>query len=117
MKTQTIEQMKPDTHYNSWSSYETWLLNLWLTNEQGTSEYWQESAQTAFDGAREDCGLTKLENAALALADTLKDQWETDVAEQISRNNGFVTDLVNSALSEVNWMEIANSLLDDVDKD
>ena len=24
--------------YNGWSNYETWLVNLWIDNEPGTSE-------------------------------------------------------------------------------
>jgi len=24
--------------YNNWTNYETWCVNLWLTNEEGTSQ-------------------------------------------------------------------------------
>ena len=31
--------------YQGWTNYETWAVNLWLGNEQGSHEYWQEQAR------------------------------------------------------------------------
>ena len=25
--------------YNGWTNYETWLVNLWMDNEQGSQEF------------------------------------------------------------------------------
>jgi hypothetical protein len=46
------------------------------------------------------------------LASQLKDQFEENAPEL----SGCYADLLNAALSEVNWHEIAENLLSEVDK-
>jgi len=31
--------------YNGWTNYETWLVKLWIDNEQGSQDYWIERAE------------------------------------------------------------------------
>lgn len=99
--------------YQGWENYETWAVKLWMDNEEGTYLYWRETAQTAWDLATADLPFTRDERAALDLADDLKEWHE----EQLPEVAGFVGDLLQAAFSEVNWMEIAKSLLEDVDKE
>ena len=87
--------------YNGWTNYESWLVKLWMDNEQGTQKYWTEQAEQHFKIHGED-------NLRL-LADALKEYHE----EQLPEVQGFVSDLLNSAMSEVNWQEIAESLVND----
>jgi hypothetical protein len=38
--------MSNDTQtYNGWTNYETWCVHLWLTNDEGTYNYWREEAE------------------------------------------------------------------------
>ncbi len=109
--------------YNGWFNYETWLVNLWMGNEEGSSSYYAEMAQEAWDNA-EDGGdavrFTREQNARYALAQQICDEYEDSMAELLEhskRLNGSVwADLLNASLSEVNWDEIAEHLLVDVDK-
>ena len=87
--------------YNGWTNYETWLVKLWIDNEQGSQEYWQERAE---DNVKRD-----EDGDIRALAEELKDQHE----EMLPKLEGFAADLMNAALSEVDWHEIAGSLIDD----
>jgi hypothetical protein len=93
--------------YNGWVNYETWVTALWLDNEQSSYTDWRERAQSAFENAEGD-----RENAGYALAQELKDEISnsSDIPE-----SGLFADLVNAALSEVDWDEIAKHLLDEVD--
>jgi hypothetical protein len=100
--------------YNGWTNYETWNCKLWIDNSQGDQEYWVEQAQDAYDSAEKDDSFTKKENAALDLMDRLKDSFEENVPTDVS---GFYADIMNAALSEVNWHEIAESLLEDVEEE
>ena len=99
-------------NYNGWTNYETWLVKLWIDNDEGSQNYWQESARAMHNAALPDETFTQSERAALDLMNDLKSEHE-QIAEQAGvPNTGFVADLFNAAMSEVNWHEIAASLIE-----
>jgi hypothetical protein len=78
-----------DKTYNGWTNRATWLVNLWVGNN--LAEYAKDALDqnmTAYD-------------AEQYLKD---DHWLEDVAEF-----GFISDLVNEVLDQVNWQEIAKA--------
>jgi DNA-directed RNA polymerase specialized sigma24 family protein len=97
--------------YNGWTNYETWAVKLWMDNEQGSYNYWREATQEAWEHpARNQFIDSHRDRARLALADRLKDEHEENAP---TSEASIYTDLLSAALSEVNWNEIADSLLDD----
>lgn len=102
-----------DTKYQGWANYETWNVKLWMDNDEGSYHHWKESAQEAYDSASGNSFRTREQRAADNLADTLKDEH----AEMLPELDGFAGDLLTAAFGEVNWREIAASLLEDVDKE
>lgn len=104
-----------DEKYNGWTNYETWLVKLWMDNDQGSYNYWQEIAQEIYNEARADANFTKEERAKLDLADQLKNEHEENAPTGTS---GVYSDLMKGALGRVDWHEIAQALIDDgVDKE
>lgn len=101
--------------YNGWTNYETWCVNLWLGNDQGSDEYWRERAQTAWDESETETSFTRAERATLTLSDSLKDEIEQGASERIS-DASLYSDLLSAAISEVNWYEIAEHFISDVDQ-
>lgn len=91
--------------YNGWTNYETWLVKLWMDNEQGTQEYFNEQADEVLERDPDDEDNDRIRT----LAEIIKEQHE----ESLPKLEGFAADLMNAALSEVNWEEIANSLIED----
>jgi len=89
--------------YNGWTNYETWLVGLWLDNEQALYEEIRDMSGRAFRHVDEDNEEEKT-STLHNLSDEIKDYVENMIPENLP---GFVSDLVNSALSEVNWKEIA----------
>src|SRR6266436_3571722 len=89
--------------YNGWYNYETWLVKLWIDNEEGSSRYWDEVAQEVYDESEAERFFTRDERAALTLSDRLKDEFE-EAQPEVS---GFWADLLNASMSEVNWHEIS----------
>lgn len=81
--------------YNGWSNYETWLLALWIDNERSSYVYWQEVAAELND--------THL------IADRLRDDFAAAAEDRLGES-GFWLDLVNAALSEVDWCEVAEHI-------
>ena len=85
--------------YNGWKNYETWCVNLWLTNEPETERCLRMLAQT---------------NAGLShRADRLRD-YTLDMNGVIDGAGmytspgltGMYADLLRSALENVDWREI-----------
>ena len=108
-----------DKGYNGWTNYETWLVNLWIDNDQGTQEYWldkaKDFAECAQDSSQVRDGIwTTAEAAKFNFADFLKDRYEGDAAYFLPSDRANVFhDLLQAALGRVEWMEIAASLLDE----
>jgi hypothetical protein len=102
-----------DETYNGWKNYETWLVGLWLDNDQGSYEYWREQAREHWNSAptckQARQGIwTAEEAAAFNLADQLKEEIEN--SSPLTDADLF-SDLLNSALSEVDWQEVAENFL------
>ena len=101
--------------YNGWSNYETWAVKLWIDNEQGSSDYWREATLDAWaHPVRNQFIDSDRDRAAIALADRLKDEHDDSDHPVFAAANGSVyADLLNAALSEVDWREIADSMIAD----
>ncbi|MGH8235391.1 MAG: DUF7249 family protein [Steroidobacteraceae bacterium] len=98
-----------DQTYNGWKNYETWNVALWIDNEQGSHEYWQERTREILADA--DC---EKDDAASALADALE-EWCDEMRDHGSTTEGMFGDLLTHALGQVYWREIAENWLSDVD--
>jgi hypothetical protein len=68
--------------------------------------------QRARRGRIQQCRGQSVENANFALADQLKELFESD--EQIP-TSGWMADAVNAYLSEINWHEIAKHYIAEVE--
>ncbi len=104
--------------YNGWTNYETWVVKLWMDNEEDSYRGGCAMAQEAWDEAEATGDWTREQAALFALEDRLKADYEE--AKDIILDNAKISssvwaDLLGAALSEVNWREIATAMLDDVD--
>jgi|ERR1043166_1966752 hypothetical protein len=94
--------------YNGWTNYETWVVNLWMDNEEGTQRYWSERAEEIVRSSEADQYNTKIERAYSDLSDELKREHEENAPEV----SGVFSGLLTAALGEVDWYEIAKSWID-----
>lgn len=117
--------------YNGYTNYETWCVNLWIDNSEGSHTWWRDAACEAYRSAEANSSFSRLEVAVDVLADRLRDFHNTaagDVADRVWLRSGMqhdlaggcidgavFGDLLRSALSEVNWDEIATNLLEGVE--
>ena len=98
--------------YNGWYNYETWAVKLWLDNDYGSYRYMQERSAEVLAEHTDDDGATDDDAFKIAFADFLRDHHQ-EAAESVTRGQASIfSDLISSALSEVNWEEIAGVYLD-----
>ena len=95
--------------YNGWTNYETWLANIWLSNDQWTVEFldstWNDQLMPdAIEQELSDADLVEL--MAHLVSNTLEELTETGTGASLA------SDLINAALGEVNTREIAHALIE-----
>jgi hypothetical protein len=81
------------TAYNGWPNYETWVVHLWLSNDQGTE-------QTMHD-------LVTEASSCYAAGDTIQ-MWVEEQCPLAEQASVFV-DLLGHALGRVEWAEVARA--------
>lgn len=97
------------TEYNGWTNYETWAVMLWINNSAGSQDYWHEQARECWS---EDSDTTDPSaSARYHLAERLNGAHNDGIPDAV--DGTVYADLLNAALSEVDWDECADSLLED----
>lgn len=105
--------------YNGYTNYETWVVNLHLDNTQSLQEEWQAEARKAVLAAREALDPVRFDEervrqeASYILASMLK---ESLAEERYPEVTGLYADLLNAALADVNWLEIARNYITNEEK-
>ena len=92
--------------YNGWFNYETWLVNLWMDNDQGSHEMWREHARESID-IDEGCNWFYFEERLKEYLDMLVEDMDNGIA------SGLAHDLIGAAISEVNTREISMHWISD----
>ncbi len=82
--------LKPSSTYNGWSNKETWLVQLWLGD--------------VLDADKEE-GATITPDHIEALVDQMMYRFEDE--------SGFVRDIMNCALCEIDYHELASHYEED----
>lgn len=84
--------------YNGWSNWETWLVNVWA------GEYIFRTIQNIL--------VDNPEETLYNLSEAIKEDILS--ANPLISETSMYSDLLGSALSQVNWMELTETMLADV---
>jgi hypothetical protein len=94
---------KEETH-NGWRNYPTWVVNLWLSNDEGLYRALEERVEAYV-------GLGRPTNE---LAGSIKFWVVEDLVPDLGAS--FAADLLGFALDQVDWLEIAEAWASDVEE-
>ena len=97
-----IAMSNPNTKYNGWTNYDTWLCNLWFDNFEFSEML------DMFDGCEDKDDILRV------IKNYIKDYVEEYVEESRENASGFINDLISSALGEIDYYDIAEHYVDDV---
>ena len=119
MKTEQTQQFREVKEYNGWSNYPTWCVKLWLDNDEGTYNFWQDATkqhkQDAPTCQQVKEGIWTVEQTVrFNLADQLKNEITNNRPEQTAEQCGMYFDLMCWAFDYVNWNEIAKALIEEI---
>lgn len=88
-----------ENRYNGWANWETWLCSLWI--DQSDNHSWYREYAIEHKVSTEDIAQM-LENEI----------WDSYKESKVS---GFFSDIIANAIREVDFVEIAESILEGVD--
>lgn len=92
-----------DEKHEGWTNKETWLVSLWLNNEERTYNFACSVALAGRANGKADLQIGEMiENVIV----------ESLISDNV---NGFTRDLLNAALARVDWKEIGVSFRESVD--
>lgn len=95
--------------YNGWTNYPTWAVNLWLSNEKDLYFYFRELTETI----KEEVELgpeDKIYNLSLAIKEFVEDNYP--LPTDCYGFYGFYSDILEFALGQVNYYEIAENMIE-----
>ena len=99
-----------DTTYNDWPNRETWLVDLWLTNDQGTYNALEELVSGIEPDVTEFGTISREHRIADALVGFVDDLIAPPDADV---EYGLAVDLITTALGRVDWRELADNYAED----
>ena len=83
-----VQSQTVTTEYNGWTNRETWVVNLWLTNDE-----------CYYDELRAIVKNFDSDDQAKALEDWIRFEYDGEYSS-------ICADLINNSLAEVDWYEI-----------
>lgn len=90
--------------YNGWKNYETWLCQLWIDNERTRYEFYRETAKK-LTGER----INRVYELSLFIEDGFE--------KEQPLVTGFYADLLTSAIAKIDFYEIAESIIDELEEE
>jgi hypothetical protein len=107
-----MAKKNPEKGFNGWSNYETWAVKLWMDNDGFDFESFISDAKDAAKRSRTYPNQSKKSKVANLMAPMLNEYFEDSMPDFGAT---LWADLLGAAMSEVDWFEIAENIMDEYD--
>ena len=102
--------------YNGWANYETWVVKLWIDNDEVMLKSWQDRLKEIVSYLKTPEGYSDSDKKLFTLKDRFIHEMEKDLREDFKDSAPDLgasvwADLLNSAIQEVNFYEIAEDMV------
>ena len=105
-----------DKKYNGWTNWETWNFKLWLDNEKSTYDLIQDQMKSFIKrhkGSFMEDTPTEIDKINKSQNEFQKWLEEYAYEDKPELKPSFYSDALNASIREINFHEIAKSLIDD----
>ena len=102
--------------HNGYTNYETWVVHLWISNNEIEQDFYEDLTISAYMDSEDTKYLSKNEEARRKIVESLKGIYEEEIDGILEKSNTRSTvwsDLIEKSISNVNWHEIADHMLED----
>ena len=103
--------MKAETH-NGWTNYETWAVKLWIDEGGGIDDLAEDFVATQTPEELDFTENKMWSSAAVTFGGMVRQS--VDEMNPLDSGASMYADLLNAALGEVNWTEIASHIIEGV---
>ena len=98
--------------YNGWTNRETWVLNLWINNEEvWYNEVRLQAAEIIESTLDNPWGSTPDEDEQVHQIATWLEEWTEKKVTLPDSITGLVSDLLRSSIWKINYREVASNIL------
>ena len=97
--------------YNGYANYETWLVSVWIDNDQRHIDHWVDVAKHHYNIAEDSKHFTKREEAIISFSGDMAECYGDRVPDS-DDIGGLWTDLIRAALGSVDWHELAGKYME-----
>ncbi len=104
--------MSNEKQYNGWTNYETWSYFTWISNEESTSNFYNETAAQFYEDAEPSAPLTKKDVAVYNMADFMKSKVNDE--NPLLDNSGYYLDILQAGIDSINFDEVAAAFIEAV---
>ncbi len=97
-----------------WANYETWVWKLWIDNEEGWYNAVVERAREIVEDIDEGDGFLDVDQTRLL---RMKEYLENEADEMLGELDlsGPLADILNAGVGSIEWYEIAEAYLEDLE--
>jgi hypothetical protein len=98
-------------NYNGYTNYQTWATAFWIDNDESCPEELLDQIREAIDKPNSNPYMSEESHRRFKAKECVQQFVEETMLADIQGVNGLAFDLLNSAISDIDWYDLAQHYL------